>query len=300
MGCSALRFLALLLPRARPCCGAANLVNRPGICYKRAKGCRLMQNSIRVSHAGAVSTVVIDRPPLNTVTPAALVELVAAFAALEVREETRAIVLTGAGTRAFCAGASLDHKPKREGGEGQGFREAGRALIRRIETHPKPVIAAIRGWAIGGGFAIAMACDVRLAAESAKLRTGDAYIGIVPSWGMSLVRLVHYIGRNRTLDMLMLGEDISARAAVELGLVTRAVPDESFEAALAALASRIAAGAPLVFRAIKEAVYAQYQEGAAAALELETRWSKATEHSFDAEEGIAAFKEKRKPRFKGS
>ncbi len=258
-----------------------------------------MPDSILLRHEGAVSTIVIDRPPLNTVTPAALVELDAAFAKLEERAETRAIVLTGAGTRAFCAGASLDDKPKREGDDGDGFREAGRALIRRIETHPKPVIAAIRGWAIGGGFAIAQACDVRIASESAKFRTGDAYIGIVPSWGISLVRLAHYIGRNRTLDMLMLGEDISARAAHELGLVTRAVPDDRFEAEIAAVAGRIASGAPLVFRAIKEAVYAQYHDGPPAAAELETRWAKATQFSFDAQEGIAAFKQKRKPRFKG-
>jgi len=161
-------------------------------------------------------------------------------------------VLTGAGTRAFCAGASLDDKPRRQSDDGQGFREAGRALIKRIETHSRPVIAAIRGWAIGGGFAIAQACDVRIAAESAKFRTGDAYIGIVPSWGMSLVRLVHYIGRNRTLDMLMLGEDITARAAQELGLLTRVVADERLDAEVAAAAARIASGAPLVFRAILE------------------------------------------------
>jgi enoyl-CoA hydratase/carnithine racemase len=258
-----------------------------------------MYESVLVKHEGAVTTIVINRPPLNTVTPGTLAELNSAFGELESRGETRCIVLTGSGTRAFCAGASLDDKPKRESDDGDGFREAGRALIRRIETHPKPVIAAIRGWAIGGGFAIAEACDVRIACESAKFRTGDAYIGIVPSWGISLVRLAHYIGRNRTLDMLMLGEDIPAAAARDIGLITRCVPDDRLDAEVAAVASRIASGAPLVFRAIKEAVYAQYYEGPPSAAELESRWSKATQLSFDAQEGIAAFKEKRKPGFKG-
>ena len=176
-----------------------------------------MFQTIRLDHAERVSTITINRPPLNTVSPRALDELLAAFDELARRDETRCVVLTGSGTRAFCAGANLDEKPKGEGDPSTAFREAGRALVDRIETFPKPVIAAIRGWCIGGGFAIAESCDVRIASESAKFRTGDAYLGIVPSWGMSLVRLCHYIGRNRALDMLILGEDIGAAEAQELG-----------------------------------------------------------------------------------
>ncbi|HLI13846.1 MAG TPA: enoyl-CoA hydratase/isomerase family protein [Alphaproteobacteria bacterium] len=257
-----------------------------------------MYESILLRHDHAVSTIAINRPPLNTVTPAALAELLAAFDELEHRAETCCVVLTGSGPRAFCAGASLDDKPRQKS-DGDGFRETGRALIRRIETFPKPVIAAIRGWAIGGGFAIAQACDVRIASETAKFRTGDAYIGIVPSWGVSLVRLVHYIGRNRALDMLMLGEDIPAARAYELGLITRCVPDDRFDAEVASAAARLSSGAPLVLRSIKEAVFAQYYEGPPIAAQVETRWADATQFSHDAREGIAAFKERRKPLFKG-
>jgi enoyl-CoA hydratase len=257
-----------------------------------------MYESILVRHENAISTIVINRPPLNTVTPGTLAELLAAFDEIDGRAETRCVVLTGAGPRAFCAGASLDDKPKQKT-DGDGFREAGRALIHRIETFPKPVIAAIRGWAIGGGFAICQACDIRIASETAKFRTGDAYIGIVPSWGVSLVRLVHYIGRNHALDMLMLGEDIPAQTARELGLITRCVPDDRFDAEIANAAARIASGAPLVFRSIKEAIYAQYYEGPPSAAQVETRWADATQFSHDAKEGIAAFKERRKPAFKG-
>ena len=142
----------------------------------------------------------------------------------------RCVVVTGAGTRAFCAGAKLDGRPGQGGGEGEEFRELGRRLLDRIETFPKPVVAAIRGWCIGGGFALAQACDIRLAAEGAKFRTGDAYIGVIPSWGMSLTRLAHYIGRNHCLDLLMLGEDIGAAEAKALGLITRVLPEAGFRA----------------------------------------------------------------------
>ena len=208
-------------------------------------------------------------------------------------------MLTGAGTRAFCAGANLDDKPREDGDPSTAFREAGRAVVERIETFPKPVIAAIRGWCIGGGFAIAQACDVRIAAESAKFRTGDAYLGIVPSWGMSLVRLCHYIGRNRALDMLVLGDDIGADEAKNLGLVSRVVADDRFDAEVARIAAHVASGAPLVFRAIKEAIHSQYVEGPVAARHIETYWSERTQGSHDYSEGMAAFKEKRTPRFEG-
>jgi enoyl-CoA hydratase/carnithine racemase len=255
--------------------------------------------TIRLDHSDRVSTITINRPPLNTVSPQALDELLAAFGELVRREETRCVVLAGSGTRAFCAGANLDDKPKDDGDPSTAFREAGRSLVERIETFPKPVIAAIRGWCIGGGFAIAQACDVRIAAENAKFRTGDAYLGIVPSWGMSLVRLCHYIGRNRALDMLVLGDDIAAGEARDLGLVSRVVADDEFDAELATIAARVATGAPLVFRAIKEAIHSQYTEGPEAARHLETYWSEKTQGSHDYNEGIAAFKEKRKPRFEG-
>lgn len=256
--------------------------------------------SLTIEHKGSVSTVTISRPPLNTVTPAALHELSRAFSDLGARDETRAIILTGSGTRAFCAGAALEeHRPSGGAAAGDAFREVGRSVVHGIETCPKPVLAAIRGWCIGGGFAIAQACDVRMASASAKFRTGDAYVGLVPSWGMSLVRLVHWIGRNRALDMLMMGEDLPASEAKELGLLTRVVEDDLFDATVAQMSERLASGSPLVFRAIKEAMRSQYFESPAAAAHLETYWATKSRSSNDAAEGIAAFKEKRKPKFRG-
>ena len=129
---------------------------------------------------------------------------------------------------------------------------------------------------------------------------GDVYLGIIPTWSIGMVRLVHYLGRNRTLDLLLLGEDVDARAAERLGLVTRVMPDESFAAEVKALAERLAGGAPLPIRAIKEAVRAQYRDGPDRAAAIEERWAREILGSADAREGMAAFREKRKPAFTGS
>ena len=256
--------------------------------------------SIRLEHRDGVSTITLDRPPVNAVSLTLVEEALAALDALEARDATRCIVLTGAGTKAFSAGADLTSGP-RGAEEAVRFRELGRRLVDRLETVPKPVIAAIRGWCIGGGFAIAMACDVRLASSTARFRTGDAYIGVVPSWGMSLVRLTHYIGRNRALDMLMLGEDTRRRGGPRprprLAGDLRTHPSTP---RWRALATRVAGGAPITYRSIKETIRAQYWESPGVARELETRWAESW-RARPRTSGRAwpRFREKRPPVFRG-
>ena len=262
----------------------------------------MMADGITLAHHGAVLTLTIDQPPLNLVTPALMRAWLLALDAAEADASVRCVVVTGAGTRGFSAGAKLDDEVRRAAAEedqGDGFRELGRTLVDRLELFPKPVVAAIQGWCIGGGFALAQACDIRLACADARFRTGDAYIGVIPAWGISLTRLAHYIGRNRCLDLLMLGEDLDAEQAHALGLVTRVLPVDGFKQAVAEMADRLAGGAPGVFRAIKEGVRAQYFDGPAAARTIETEWARRMHGSVDSQEGIAALKERRKPNFTG-
>ncbi|HKF72039.1 MAG TPA: enoyl-CoA hydratase-related protein [Stellaceae bacterium] len=258
-----------------------------------------MSNDLLVVHDGGVTTLTINRPPLNLMTQLLLEEIVSALETLKDRDETRAIVIRGSGTRAFCAGADLKSSSETNPAIASSMREVGMHMIDLIEEHPKPVISAVRGWCIGGGTAIAWPCDIRLAAASAKFRAGDIYLGLAPTWGLGNARLVHYLGRNRTLDTALLGDDITAQEAYDWGLVTRVFPDETFDEEVSRIAHKLAGGAPLPIRAIKEAVRAQYRDSPDRAMLLTERWYHVIHGSEDAKEGIRAMLEKRKPVFRG-
>ncbi len=258
-----------------------------------------MSDDLLIAHDGGATTLTINRPPLNLMTTALLQQIVAALEMLAEREATRAIVIRGAGTRAFCAGADLKSEDEINPANSGRAREIGMRMIDLIEEHPKPVISAVRGWCIGGGTAIAWPADIRLAAASARFRAGDIYLGLAPTWGLGNARLVHYLGRNRTLDTALLGDDITAHEAYDWGLVTRVFPDESFDADVARIAHKLAGGAPLPIRAIKESVRAQYRNSPDRAMLLTERWHRVIHASDDAREGISAMREKRKPVFKG-
>jgi enoyl-CoA hydratase/carnithine racemase len=261
---------------------------------------RMAFETLKLEHVGGVSRIIWDRPPVNSVSMKLITETLDVLDQLEKRKETRCIILTGGGTKAFSAGADLSDSGEKSVEDQAKFRDAGRALLDRIETIPKPVIAAIHGWCIGGGFAVAMACDIRLASTTAKFRTGDAYIGVVPSWGMSLTRLTHYIGRNRALDMLILGEDFDAKGAFDIGLLSKVIPQEQYESEVARLAERVAGGAPITFQAVKQTIRTQYWISPEKAREEETYWADIGAKSKDFAEGKASFREKRKPVFVGS
>ncbi|HTS92407.1 MAG TPA: enoyl-CoA hydratase-related protein [Stellaceae bacterium] len=258
-----------------------------------------MSDDLLIDHDAGVTTLTINRPPLNLMTIPLLRAIVDALKVLRDRDETRAIVIRGAGTRAFCAGADLKGEDETNPANAGEARAIGMHMIDLIEEHPKPIISAVRGWCIGGGTAIAWPCDIRLAAASAKFRAGDIYLGLAPSWGLGNARLVHYLGRNRTLDTSLLGDDITAQEAYDWGLVTRVFSDESFDAEVARIAHKLAGGAPLPIRAIKESVRAQYRDSPDRAMLLTERWHRIIRDSEDAKEGIRAMIEKRKPAFKG-
>jgi enoyl-CoA hydratase len=258
-----------------------------------------MSDDLLIEHDAGVTMLTLNRPPLNLMTLPLLEAIVAALEMLKERDETRAIVIRGAGTRAFCAGADLKSGQETNPASASAMREVGMRMIDLIEEHPKPVISAVRGWCIGGGTAIAWPADIRLAAASAKFRAGDIYLGLAPSWGLGNARLVHYLGRNRTLDTALLGDDITAQEAYDWGLVTRVFPDETFDDEVARIAHKLAGGAPLPIQAIKECVRAQYRDSPDRAMLLTERWHRIISGSDDIKEGIRAMVEKRKPSFKG-
>jgi enoyl-CoA hydratase/carnithine racemase len=258
-----------------------------------------MSDDLLISHDEGVTTLIINRPPLNLMTLSLLEEIVAALEALAARATTRAIVIRGAGTRAFCAGADLRIVDEANPDAAAVARKVGIRMIDLIEKHPKPVISAVRGWCIGGGTAIAWPCDIRLAATSAKFRAGDVYLGLAPSWHLANARLVHYIGRNRALDASLLGDDITAHEAYDWGLVTRVFPDDAFDAQVERLAHKMAGAAPLAVRAIKETMRAQYRDSPDRAMQIADRWHPVIHGSDDAKEGVRAMLEKRKPVFHG-
>ena len=199
---------------------------------------------IRVDHAGAVATVWLDNPPVNAVSVRLLHALHAALDAIEADPAIRCVILAGAGEKAFCAGADLrEEKDLRDPEASRTFRELGRWTLQRIEEFPRPIVAAIHGWCIGGGTAIGWSADICIAADNAKFRAGDAYLGVIPSWGMGLLRLPRLAGRNQALDILLLGEDFGAQRAYELGLVTKVVPRAELQQA--AMAAPPASPAPL-------------------------------------------------------
>ena len=258
-----------------------------------------MSTDLLTEHDGGVTRLTINRPPLNLMTLQLLQHIVAALEAAKDRDATRCILIGAAGVRAFCAGADLKTQDESNPRSAAATREVGMRMIELIEEHPKPVISAVRGWCIGGGTAIAWPCDIRLAAQSAKFRAGDVYLGLAPSWGLGNARLVHYIGRNRTLDVSLLGDDISAQEAYDFGLVTRVFPDETFDQEVTRLAHKLAGAAPLPVKAIKESVRAQYRETPDRAMLLAERYHGVIHGSEDAKEGIRAMLEKRKPVFRG-
>src|SRR4029450_5792631 len=173
-----------------------------------------------------IATMTLNRPPMNPMSVRMLDALHAALTDLEKDRAIRCIVLTGGGERAFCAGADIREESSfKTEADSTAFRDYGRRTLERIENCAKPIVAAIQGACIGGGTPIGWSCAIRIAADNAVFRAGDAYLGLVPSWGMGLTRLPRLVGRNRALDILLRGENFSAATALDLGLVRGVGPE---------------------------------------------------------------------------
>ena len=243
--------------------------------------------NILVEVRGAVAQVTLDRPKvLNALNTATLRELDAALSELVANREVRAILLTGAGEKAFAAGADIQELAQLSAVEGQQLALRGQRIFDRIENCGKPVIACVNGFALGGGCELAMACTFRIASENAKFGQPEVKLGLVPGYGGSQ-RLPRLIGKGAALKLLLTGE------AFRLGLVEEVVPPGQLLSRGEQIAQAIAAVAPLAVEKCIEAVHAGYDLPLRQALDLEAGLFGLCCATGDKAEGTKAFLEKR-------
>jgi enoyl-CoA hydratase len=247
---------------------------------------------------GPVATLTVDHPPANALSNQVLAEIEASLSQAEADAAVRALIFTGAGEKFFIAGADITEFltiPKEHYAE----RTAkGQKVTLQMETMAKPVIMAVNGYCLGGGCEMAMAGDVRLAAENAVFGQPEIKLGIIPGFG-GTQRFVRLLGRSRAMELLFTGENIDAATALEVGLVSRVVPAGELMTAARELAQKFAAQAPLAIAAIKRAVHNGLDRPMEEALEAERKEFAAIRFTHDAIEGITAFMEKRQPVFTG-
>jgi enoyl-CoA hydratase/carnithine racemase len=256
--------------------------------------------SVRVDREAAVSTVMIDRPEArNALDGATLEALIAALGEADADDEVRVIVLTGAGDKAFCAGADLRSDVTADGGAVDGHEQRGllRRLFATTEQLSKPLVGRVNGHALAGGLGVALACDLLVATDDATFGTPEVHVGLWPHIISAL--LVEHLGPKRALEWMMTGRRYPASEAQRLGLVNEVVPRAELDAAVGSLAAELVRGAPLAL-ALGRRSYLEarsMEPGAAMAylhgmLDLQVQTD-------DAAEGIAAFFERREPTWRG-
>jgi methylglutaconyl-CoA hydratase len=252
-----------------------------------------------VHRDGFIATVTLNRPEArNALNRALLRQLRAVLAELAATNGIRALVLTGAGERAFCAGADLIERQSLTPGELTDHTAAINAVADAIADFPVPVIAAVRGYALAGGAELAIACDLRVAGEDAVVGYPEVKVGVFPGAG-GVVRLPRLIGLGAARDLLYTGRPVTAHEALRLGLVERVVPPEQVLQAAHHLAAEIAANAPLAIRALKRALAESAGLPEPAAHRAVQAWREPLDATADYREGLAAFAEKRQPVFRG-
>jgi len=245
-----------------------------------------------------LAIVTLNRPKvLNALNHTTFTELETAFTELAASDNVRAVLLTGAGEKAFAAGADIQELVSLSAAEGQQFAARGQRIFDLIENCGKPVIACINGFALGGGCELAMACTIRLASETAKLGQPEVKLGLLPGYGGSQ-RLPRLIGKGAALKLLLTGEIISASEAFRIGLVDEVVALGELLQRAEQLALAIAANAPLAVRHTIAAVHAGYDLPLSQALDLEAALFGLCCATEDKAEGTRAFLEKRTPVWK--
>ncbi|WP_141453519.1 enoyl-CoA hydratase-related protein [Pseudoxanthomonas sp. z9] len=254
---------------------------------------------VSVTDQGAIRRITVNRPDkLNALNAATLDALLAAFEAAAGDPAVRVVVLTGAGPKAFVAGADIAEISALSAVEGRDFSLRGQRLMRRIETLPKPVIAMINGFALGGGLELAMACHLRIASDNAKVGQPEINLGLIPGFGGSQ-RLLRLAGRAATLELCLLGAPITAERAYQLGIVNKVVAADALEAETTQWAEQLAQAAPLALRGNLDVIHVGGECAIEEGLQYESAQFGLMFSTEDMREGTRAFLERRKPQFAG-
>ena len=248
-----------------------------------------------VTREESFAVIMLNRPPANAISEPLMRELNAALSELGADDAVRAVIITGAGDRIFCAGADLGSAFT---GDITAFLRFGNSVLRRIERFPKPVVAAMNGHALGGGCEIAMACHIRILKETARMGQTESNLGIIPGYG-GTQRTPRLIGRGLALEHLILGTQIPAAECYRIGLVNRLAKEGEALADAKALARELAKRPPIATRVIIEAVDDGLEAPIDKGIEVEIRAFDQVIRTEDAAEGLQAFFQKRPPTFKG-
>jgi enoyl-CoA hydratase len=246
-----------------------------------------------------IGVLTVNRPDkLNALSNELIGELGQFLEEVENDEKLRVLVLTGAGEKAFVAGADIQELVDRDALKGRRVSRTRQEVFSRIENLPIPVIAAVNGYALGGGLELALACSIRISSEQAQFGAPEVKLGIIPGDG-GTQRLPRLIGLGRAMEMILTGDFIDAQEAYRIGLVNQVVPHDELMEKAVALAQKIAKRPPLAVRYAKEAVNRSQEGDAASGYALESYLHALTCTTEDKEEGVQAFLEKRKGTFKG-
>lgn len=254
--------------------------------------------TITVETEGRVAVLTINRPDkLNALSSRVHIEGVAALDELRADHEVRVVVITGSGEKSFIAGADIrEFEGKTPVTQRATFQE--RTLFNTIDSFPKPVIAMVNGFCLGGGNELALACDLRVCSENARFSQPEINLGIIPGGG-GTQRLTRLVGEGRSMEMVLTGDMIDAEMAERIGLVNHVYPADELRSKTMELAGRIAGKAPIALQLAKEAVKFASRSNLDEGLRREVDLFAICFSTEDKKEGVSAFLEKRKPEFKG-
>lgn len=260
----------------------------------------LAYETLLITINGSVAEVTINRPDkLNALSAQVLEDLRHLVTELRLRDDVSAVIVTGAGEKAFVAGADIGELSRiADQTEGNEFAQNGQAVFSLIETSPKPFIAAVGGFALGGGCELALACHIRICSDNAKFGQPEVNLGIIPGYG-GTQRLSRILGRGYAADLIMTGRTIGAAEALQQGLVSRVVAPDALLTEARSIATTIAGKAPLAIRASIEAMFMGAEETIEEGLEREATLFGELSVTEDFKEGTSAFLEKRKAAFRG-